>query len=187
MAECTNVCEGNCCNTVTIIQRYPLTFQCPYPSQHYDNSKFLCKGDHRNNCTNVTSQSRFTVQDDGFSHFFLVIIAELETADAGTYWCGSDSQWRVENYTKVELSVGKVNNHLHDSKINRAESSIFVWTPLNMGLCQYLSSVKRLHLKYFYYNCCNKSRHYYTSLCITIYSNQILCSMCGSLASDYFR
>uniref|UniRef100_A0A3P9BFY5 Immunoglobulin V-set domain-containing protein n=1 Tax=Maylandia zebra TaxID=106582 RepID=A0A3P9BFY5_9CICH len=117
-----------------LTDRYPLTFQCPYPSQHHDNSKFLCKGDHRNNCTNVMSQSRFTVQDDGFSHFFLVMIAELETADAGTYWCGSDSQWRVENYTKVELSVGKVNNHLHDSKINRAESSIFVWTPLNMGL-----------------------------------------------------
>ncbi|XP_025764044.1 polymeric immunoglobulin receptor [Oreochromis niloticus] len=100
-----------CCvnpNTASGTAGYPLTFQCPYPSQHHDNSKFLCKGDHRNNCTNVTSQSRFTVQDDGFSHFFLVMITELETADAGTYWCGSDSQWRVENYTKVELSVEAV-------------------------------------------------------------------------------
>uniref|UniRef100_A0A3Q4I9A6 Ig-like domain-containing protein n=1 Tax=Neolamprologus brichardi TaxID=32507 RepID=A0A3Q4I9A6_NEOBR len=83
----------------------PLTLQCPYPPQHWDNRKFLCKGDHRNKCTDmVTSRSRFTLQDDAASSSFTVRITELEAADAGTYWCGSDSQWRVGNYTKIELS-----------------------------------------------------------------------------------
>ncbi|XP_030583901.1 polymeric immunoglobulin receptor-like isoform X2 [Archocentrus centrarchus] len=85
---------------------HPLTLQCPYPPQHRNNRKFLCKGDHRNNCNDmVTSQSRFTLRDDVSSSSFSVVIRELEAADAGTYWCGSDSQWRVGNYVKIELSV----------------------------------------------------------------------------------
>ncbi|XP_019203072.1 polymeric immunoglobulin receptor isoform X3 [Oreochromis niloticus] len=85
---------------------HPLTLQCPYPPQHLDNRKFLCKGDHRNNCTDILrSRSRFTLQDDAASSSFTVRVTELEAADAGTYWCGSDSQWRVGNYTKIQLSV----------------------------------------------------------------------------------
>lgn len=49
------------------------------------------------------------MQDDAYSNSFLVRITELEAADAGTYWCGSDSQWTVGNYTKIQLSVGKMN------------------------------------------------------------------------------
>ncbi|XP_044047693.1 polymeric immunoglobulin receptor-like [Siniperca chuatsi] len=84
----------------------PFTMLCPYPPQHGDNRKFLCKGDHRNNCTDVvTSQSRFTLQDDVPSSSFWVTITELKAGDAATYWCGSDSQWSVGNYTKIQLSV----------------------------------------------------------------------------------
>ncbi|XP_076584880.1 polymeric immunoglobulin receptor-like [Chaetodon auriga] len=84
----------------------PLTMKCPYPPQHRENRKFLCKGDHRNNCTDmVKSQSRFTLQDDASLSSFLVTITEMEAGDAGTYWCGSDSQWRAGNYTKIHLSV----------------------------------------------------------------------------------
>ncbi|XP_037621491.1 polymeric immunoglobulin receptor-like isoform X2 [Sebastes umbrosus] len=84
----------------------PVTLQCPYPSQHRHNRKFLCKGDHRNNCTDmVTSQSRFKLQDDDSSGSFLVTIREMKAGDAGTYWCGSDSQWSTGNYTKIQLSV----------------------------------------------------------------------------------
>ncbi|KAE8300847.1 CMRF35-like molecule 9 [Larimichthys crocea] len=83
-----------------------VNMQCPYPPQHRDNRKFLCKGDHRNNCTNmVTNGSRFTLQDDVASSSFLVMITELKAGDAGTYWCGSDSQWSANNYTKIQLSV----------------------------------------------------------------------------------
>ncbi|XP_034400132.1 polymeric immunoglobulin receptor-like isoform X2 [Cyclopterus lumpus] len=88
----------------------PVTMQCPYPPQHGDNRKFLCKGDHRNNCTDmVTRRSRFTLQDDVSSSSFLVIITELEAGDAGTYWCGSDSQWTVGNYTRIQLSASHSN------------------------------------------------------------------------------
>lgn len=86
-----------------------VTMQCPYPPQHRDNRKFLCKGDHRKNCIDMMkSQSRFTLQDDASLSSFLVMITELKAEDAGTYWCGSDSQWSVGNYTKIQLSVGKM-------------------------------------------------------------------------------
>uniref|UniRef100_A0AAZ1Y1V5 Ig-like domain-containing protein n=1 Tax=Oreochromis aureus TaxID=47969 RepID=A0AAZ1Y1V5_OREAU len=85
---------------------HPLTLQCPYPPQYRHNSKFLCKGDHRNNCTKMAvSQRRFTLQDNATSSSFMIKITALEAGDAGTYWCGTDSQWRVGNYTKIELSV----------------------------------------------------------------------------------
>ncbi|XP_039860521.1 polymeric immunoglobulin receptor-like [Simochromis diagramma] len=98
-----------CCVTSTEITGtvgQPLTLQCPYPSQHRDNRKFLCKGDHRNSCRDmVMSKSRFALQGGIYSNSFSVTITKLEEADAGTYWCGSDSQWRVGNYTKIQLSV----------------------------------------------------------------------------------
>ncbi|XP_063333366.1 polymeric immunoglobulin receptor-like [Pelmatolapia mariae] len=85
---------------------HPLTLQCPYPPQHRENKKFLCKGDHRNKCTDmVASQSRFALQDKGSSSSFSVMFTKLEEADAGTYWCGSDSQWSPGNYTRIQLSV----------------------------------------------------------------------------------
>ncbi|XP_032381291.1 polymeric immunoglobulin receptor [Etheostoma spectabile] len=84
----------------------PVTMQCPYPPQHRENRKFLCKGDHRKNCDDMTtSQSRFMLQDDVASSSFSVTTTELKAGDAGTYWCGSDSQWSIGNYTKIQLSL----------------------------------------------------------------------------------
>uniref|UniRef100_A0A4W6E1U7 Ig-like domain-containing protein n=1 Tax=Lates calcarifer TaxID=8187 RepID=A0A4W6E1U7_LATCA len=101
-----------CCvksNILTGTMGRPLTMQCPYPPQHETNRKFLCKGDQHNNCTDmVTSQTsgqtdlRFTLQDDVSSSSFSVTITELKADDAGTYWCGSDSQWSPGNYTKIQ-------------------------------------------------------------------------------------
>ncbi|XP_042247055.1 polymeric immunoglobulin receptor-like [Thunnus maccoyii] len=105
-----------CCmksHTVSGIVGLPVTMECPYSPQHRTNIKFLCRGDHRNDCTvMVTSQHssdqtdhRFTLQDDAASSSFLVNITELKAGDTGTYWCGSDPQWSVGNYTKIQLSV----------------------------------------------------------------------------------
>ncbi|XP_069576632.1 polymeric immunoglobulin receptor-like [Brachyistius frenatus] len=89
----------------------PVTLQCPYPAQHVDNRKFVCKGDERNNCTDVvTIASRFMLQDDISLHSFLVTVAQLEAGDAGTYWCGSDSRWGAGNYTNIHLSVVSLSN-----------------------------------------------------------------------------
>lgn len=87
---------------------------CPYPPQHWNNDKFLCKGEKRDSCTDVLSQSRFTLQDEESSGFFLVKITKLEEGDAGTYWCGSDSKWSAGNYTKIELAVGKAASAMYD-------------------------------------------------------------------------
>ncbi|XP_041838373.1 polymeric immunoglobulin receptor-like [Melanotaenia boesemani] len=80
-----------------------VALQCPYPPQHQKNRKFLCKGDKRNSCTDMMSQSRFTLHN-GSSSSYLVPIKDLEAGDAGTYWCGSDIQWSVGNYTKIHLA-----------------------------------------------------------------------------------
>ncbi|XP_041837784.1 polymeric immunoglobulin receptor-like isoform X5 [Melanotaenia boesemani] len=81
-----------------------VTLQCPYPPQHQNNRKFLCKGEKHNSCTDMMNQSRFTLHND-VNRAFLVTIKDLEAGDAGTYWCGSDAQWSVGNYTKIYLSV----------------------------------------------------------------------------------
>ncbi|XP_036976992.1 polymeric immunoglobulin receptor-like [Acanthopagrus latus] len=98
-----------CCvkaNKLSGIVGRPLTLQCPYPPQHRSHRKFLCRGAHYSNCTDMaTSQSRFSVQDHLSSSSFMVTITELEAGDVGTYWCGSDPLWRPDNYTKIQLSV----------------------------------------------------------------------------------
>nr|XP_024658705.1 polymeric immunoglobulin receptor isoform X2 [Maylandia zebra] len=108
---------------------HPLTLQCPYPSQYRDNRKFLCKGDQRNNCTDMLkNQSRFTLQDAS-SSTLIVIISKLEAADAGTYWCGSDSQWGVGNYTKIQLSV------FPQSTLGKKNPALYVIPPVLLLIC----------------------------------------------------
>nr|XP_023010205.1 polymeric immunoglobulin receptor isoform X2 [Maylandia zebra] len=98
-----------CCvksTKVTGTAGHPLTLQCPYPSQNQNNRKFLCKGDHRNSCRDMAMiESRLTLRDDIYSNSFSVTITKIQADDAGTYWCGSDSQWRVGNHVKIQLSV----------------------------------------------------------------------------------
>ncbi|XP_043970275.1 polymeric immunoglobulin receptor-like isoform X2 [Gambusia affinis] len=81
-----------------------VTFQCPYPHHHRNNMMFLCKGDQRSNCTYMTYQGRFTLHNDNET-FFSVVITKLEAEDSGTYWCRSDSEWSVGNYTQFHLTV----------------------------------------------------------------------------------
>ncbi|XP_034544010.1 polymeric immunoglobulin receptor-like isoform X2 [Notolabrus celidotus] len=83
----------------------PVTLQCLHPPQHRDNRKFICKGDQRATCTDMMSDSRFSLQENVTSSFFLVRVREIKAEDTGTYWCGSDPQWKVANYTKIQLSV----------------------------------------------------------------------------------
>ncbi|XP_026026018.1 polymeric immunoglobulin receptor-like [Astatotilapia calliptera] len=124
--------EEFCCVKSTKINGtvgHPLTLQCPYPSQHRDNRKFLCKGDQHNSCTDMLkNQSRFTLQDAS-SSTFIVIISKLEAADAGTYWCGSDSQWRVGNYTKIQLSV------FPQSTLGKKNTALYVIPPVLLLIC----------------------------------------------------
>ncbi|KAL6110395.1 pigr [Pungitius sinensis] len=82
-----------------------VTMQCLYPPKHKDNRKFLCKGDQRKKCRDMTNKSRFTLREDISSSSFSVIITKLKAEDAGTYWCVSDPQWSADQYTKIHLSA----------------------------------------------------------------------------------
>ncbi|XP_062420658.1 polymeric immunoglobulin receptor-like [Pungitius pungitius] len=82
-----------------------VTMRCPYPPGHRHNRKFLCRGEQRKKCTDMTYESRFTLREDMSSSSFLVIISELKAEDAGTYWCGSDPEWSADQYTKIHLSA----------------------------------------------------------------------------------
>ncbi|XP_077936556.1 CMRF35-like molecule 5 [Gasterosteus aculeatus] len=82
-----------------------VTMKCPYSPNHRNNRKFLCKGERRKECTDMTSQRRFTLREDISSSSFSVTITELKGEEAGTYWCGSDSQWSPGDYTKIQLSA----------------------------------------------------------------------------------
>ncbi|XP_032417727.1 polymeric immunoglobulin receptor-like [Xiphophorus hellerii] len=87
------------------IEERPVTLQCPNSGQQHDNKKFLCKGDQHNNCTDMMeNQTKFKLLNVS-STCFSVIITELEAADAGTYYCGSDSQLR---FIKIQLAVGYI-------------------------------------------------------------------------------
>ncbi|CAJ1053135.1 polymeric immunoglobulin receptor-like isoform X3 [Xyrichtys novacula] len=104
-----------------------VTMQCPYPPQHKNNRKFICKGDHRTSCADMMSQSRFSLQENVSLSSFSVRITELKAEDAGTYWCGSTPQWRVGNYTKIHLSVGdEVKVNRHQTKKTEAQDMISV-------------------------------------------------------------
>ncbi|XP_016536228.1 polymeric immunoglobulin receptor-like [Poecilia formosa] len=99
------------------IEGRPVTLQCPNSGQQHDNRKFLCKGDQHNSCTDMMeNQTKFKLLNVS-SSCFSVIITELEAADAGTYYCGSDSQLR---FIKIQLAVAlwlqpALLNRLHHS------------------------------------------------------------------------
>ncbi|KAM9769772.1 polymeric immunoglobulin receptor-like isoform 2-T2 [Menidia menidia] len=99
--------RGWCCSRLenfTGTVGRPLTLHCPYPAQHRTNRKFLCKGETRKGCRDVTSEGRFRLHNASSSPFS-VTISPLQAGDAGTYWCGSDPLWSPGNYTKIHLSV----------------------------------------------------------------------------------
>ncbi|MEQ2223115.1 hypothetical protein ILYODFUR_033471 [Ilyodon furcidens] len=88
------------------ITGHTVTFLCPYPPHHSNNTMFLCKGNKRSNCTDMAYQSRFMLHNRTAT-FASVMITNLEAEDSGTYWCRSDLEWGVGNYTQFHLSVEK--------------------------------------------------------------------------------
>ncbi|XP_047221530.1 polymeric immunoglobulin receptor-like isoform X1 [Girardinichthys multiradiatus] len=81
---------------------HPVTLQCPNPPEQRDKKMFLCKGDQHNNCTDIMENRRKFMLHNVSSSCFSVTITDLEAADAGTYYCGSDSQL---SYIKIQLTV----------------------------------------------------------------------------------
>ncbi|KAF7199366.1 polymeric immunoglobulin receptor-like, partial [Nothobranchius furzeri] len=109
-----------CCvipKNMTGVVGQSVTVQCPYPPEDHNNRKFICKG-NKHDCRDVMmmmmmmSQNRFMLHDESSSSFS-VTITNLEASDTGTFWCRSDSEWRVGNYTQFHLSVGESSSGAH--------------------------------------------------------------------------
>ncbi|XP_014832086.1 PREDICTED: uncharacterized protein LOC106910048 [Poecilia mexicana] len=139
------------------IEGRPVTLQCPNSGQQHDNRKFLCKGDQHNNCTDMMeNQTKFKLLNVS-SSCFSVIITELEAADAGTYYCGSDSQLR---FIKIQLAVDSLHQTSSVAPTSSAEHvtsqppshkpdvSLFYILPAVFVLLLILTFVLLLVLKY---------------------------------------
>ncbi|XP_035990749.1 CMRF35-like molecule 8 [Fundulus heteroclitus] len=84
---------------------HAVTLRCPNPPEQRDRKKFLCKGEQHNNCTDMMENQMKFMLHNVSSICFSMTITELEAADAGTYFCGSDAQL---SYTKIKLTVGEI-------------------------------------------------------------------------------
>uniref|UniRef100_A0A3B3VH53 Polymeric immunoglobulin receptor-like n=1 Tax=Poecilia latipinna TaxID=48699 RepID=A0A3B3VH53_9TELE len=124
--ERSNLCT---CNVISKTAGHEVTLQCPYPPNHQNNRKFLCRGSQRSNCTDMMKgQSRFLVHSD-FSGAFSVKITQLEAGDAGTYWCRSEPEWNVGNYTQFHLSVGERHTGHGKDNFSNEDGSVTISCP----------------------------------------------------------
>ncbi|XP_043970302.1 polymeric immunoglobulin receptor-like isoform X4 [Gambusia affinis] len=143
-------------SNISGIEGRPVTLQCPNSGQQHDNKKFLCKGDQHNNCTDMMeNQTKFKLLNVS-SICFSVIITELEAADAGTYYCGSDSQL---TFRKIQLAVDSLHQTSSVAPISSAEQvtsqppshksdvSLFYILPVVFALLLILTFVLLLVLK----------------------------------------
>ncbi|XP_043970308.1 polymeric immunoglobulin receptor-like isoform X2 [Gambusia affinis] len=133
------------------IEGRPVTLQCPNSGQQHDNKKFLCKGDQHNNCTDMMeNQTKFKLLNVS-SICFSVIITELEAADAGTYYCGSDSQL---TFIKIQLAVDSLHQTSSADQVtsqppsHNPDVSLFYILPAVFALLLILTFVLLLVLKY---------------------------------------
>ncbi|XP_047221526.1 polymeric immunoglobulin receptor-like isoform X4 [Girardinichthys multiradiatus] len=141
----------------------PITLQCPYPPQHRNNRKFVCKGSQRSGCSDIMiGQSRFSLHNVSFESFS-VTITQLEEEDAGTYWCRSDPEWTVGNYTQFHLSVEKEQNagtekELEELPAHRTTAGLpdAVSYSLSVGLPVVLLLMLTIILVKVYRNKCHK-------------------------------
>ncbi|KAM8772076.1 uncharacterized protein AB9X84_007229 [Acanthopagrus schlegelii] len=93
---------------------------CPYPESHESNEKFLCKGEKPSDCKKLiqtteqdrsVSEGRLAIRDNQRVKYFYVTIKNVNTADSGTYWCGSDTTSRrillsvAESITNTRIST----------------------------------------------------------------------------------
>uniref|UniRef100_A0A096LS13 Ig-like domain-containing protein n=1 Tax=Poecilia formosa TaxID=48698 RepID=A0A096LS13_POEFO len=97
---------------------HEVTLQCPYPPNHQNNRKFLCRGSQRSNCADmmkgqIHTGSRYNDRVSCFSisgvimksGIFTVTISSLTLKDSGSYLCGVQRNSGFDVFTAVELEV----------------------------------------------------------------------------------
>ncbi|XP_078146056.1 polymeric immunoglobulin receptor-like [Centroberyx gerrardi] len=90
------------------------TFGCPYPSNHQNTTKFLCKGENPHRCQETVATKhqnkavgRFSLEDNSTETFFKVHIRNVMNEDNGTYWCGTSRKWSPESHRRFDIIVGE--------------------------------------------------------------------------------
>lgn len=85
---------------------------CSYDQGYESYEKYLCK----NNCgdsdvlitTSETKKNKYSIYDDKKKRTFTVTISDLQSMDAGTYWCGVTRTGK-DIYTEVKLELEQGN------------------------------------------------------------------------------
>uniref|UniRef100_A0A096M9R2 Ig-like domain-containing protein n=1 Tax=Poecilia formosa TaxID=48698 RepID=A0A096M9R2_POEFO len=109
-----------CCVKSKVISKtagHEVTLQCPYPPNHQNNRKFLCRGSQRSkhcelishhtekSSTSWKSRRVVLVFRGGKSGIFTVTISSLTLKDSGSYLCGVQRNSGFDVFTAVELEV----------------------------------------------------------------------------------
>uniref|UniRef100_A0A3B1JJL6 Immunoglobulin V-set domain-containing protein n=1 Tax=Astyanax mexicanus TaxID=7994 RepID=A0A3B1JJL6_ASTMX len=86
--------------------------KCKYDKDHTSNPKYFCKdsiGCTKQISTEVKNEwvnkGRFSLIDKPSSAEFWVMIRELTVNDSGTYQCGVDIEWGIDNRAEMELKI----------------------------------------------------------------------------------
>ncbi|KAM4595794.1 polymeric immunoglobulin receptor-like [Fundulus diaphanus] len=137
---------------------HAVTLQCPNPPEQRDRKKFLCKREQHNNCTDMMENQMKFMLHNVSSSCFSMTITDLEAADAGTYFCGSDSQL---SYIKINLTVVSPHQTSSVASISTAEQvtsqppstrvpdvTLFYILPTVLALLLFLTFVLLMVLKY---------------------------------------
>uniref|UniRef100_A0A3P9BGA7 Immunoglobulin V-set domain-containing protein n=1 Tax=Maylandia zebra TaxID=106582 RepID=A0A3P9BGA7_9CICH len=82
---------------------------CSYDQSYVSHEKYLCKNGCGSSDVLITtpqaSKTKYSIYDDNSARIFTTTIFDLQSTDAGKYWCGVTIRRRTDIYTEVELKL----------------------------------------------------------------------------------
>uniref|UniRef100_A0A3B5M745 Immunoglobulin V-set domain-containing protein n=1 Tax=Xiphophorus couchianus TaxID=32473 RepID=A0A3B5M745_9TELE len=106
----------NCSSLCAVSIR--VNISCSYPQGYETYEKYLCRNDCADSdvliTTLQTNKHRHSIYDDKSTRIFTTTISNLQSADAGKYWCGVSRNGK-DLYTELKLETKQVK---HANEIN---------------------------------------------------------------------
>uniref|UniRef100_A0A3B5QPS9 Immunoglobulin domain-containing protein n=1 Tax=Xiphophorus maculatus TaxID=8083 RepID=A0A3B5QPS9_XIPMA len=87
-------------------------FYCHYYWGFEDSEKYLCKNDCGSSGVLITTlqknKGKYSITDDKNNRIVTVTISDLQSHDAGKYWCGATRLF-IDTYSEVKLHIKEGN------------------------------------------------------------------------------